>query len=420
MNRKITIAATGCVLADYLYSGIDFSTAAFRKLCSRAPGDGGLVPGGLVFGEEIERFANAPLDEVLRAVGAGRESDAVNLGGPAIVAICSCAQILSDEEASVSFFGASGEDDVGRFTREAVSRCGIKGARYKILRQASPVTYVLSDQSAAAGQGERSFINVIGAGGEFGPEDLDESFFDADILLFGGTAIVPRLHDGLTELLERGKSLDRITVVTTVYDFRSQRENPHARWPMGRSDDSYRSIDLLMVDREEALRLSGCGAPEEALDFFRRRGVGACLITNGAAEVLLFSRGELFAPAELRLPVSAEVCRRLERADGPRDTTGCGDNFAGGVLSGIALQLRRGASPQLDLTTACALGIVNGGLACFYLGGAKVEGSPGERRGAVAELYAAYRRQLSAASLLPVEGLFPEWKADRAPHLEEA
>ena len=46
---EIAIAGTGCSLMDYLFTGVDFSGPAFARYRSREPGDGGLVPGHLVF-----------------------------------------------------------------------------------------------------------------------------------------------------------------------------------------------------------------------------------------------------------------------------------------------------------------------------------------------------------------------------------
>jgi len=54
----IKINGVGCSLLDMIYADIDFQSRAFRRLSSKKPGDGGLIPGGLVFGEDLERFAN--------------------------------------------------------------------------------------------------------------------------------------------------------------------------------------------------------------------------------------------------------------------------------------------------------------------------------------------------------------------------
>jgi len=399
---EITISGTGCALADFLYSAIDFEGPAFSRYRSSSPGDGGLVPGALVFAEQVERFAGCPAEEAVREISGAGRPDVVNLGGPAIVALVACKQLLEGMPVRLRFAGASGDDEAGRFIRETIAKTGIHAEGSKVVPGRSPVTYVLSDSRAAGGHGERTFINRIAASGSFGPEDLPPGFFDADITLFGATALVPRLHEALGELLLRAKARGTLTVVSTVYDFASEHENPGGRWPLGRSDESYRDIDLLVADREEALHLSGTADIDAAADFFRRRGVGACIVTDGPNPVCFFSAGRRFANVRGSLPVSLEVSRRLAAGLRTGDTTGCGDNFVGGVLASIALQLLCGTE-ALDLPTACALGIACGGQACFYLGGTYAEATPGDKLAEVSELYESFRRQ--AHDLFPIERL---------------
>ena len=121
----------------------------------------------------------------------------------------------------------------------------------------TPSTVVLSDPSYDNGHGERMFINSIAAAWEYGPDNLDDDFFNSDIVVFGGTGLVPQIHDNLTSLLKKAKSKGCITIVNTVFDFRNEKANPSKKWPLGESDESYRYIDLLITDQEEAFRLSG-------------------------------------------------------------------------------------------------------------------------------------------------------------------
>ena len=62
------------------------------------------------------------------------------------------------------------------------------------------------------------------------------------------------------------------------------------------------------------------------------------------------------------------------------DTTGCGDNFAGGLLASIIMQLSEGAAAgELDMRTAAAWADASGGFACFCLGGTYLERSKGDK-----------------------------------------
>jgi len=257
----------------------------------------------------------------------------------------------------------------------------------------TPSTIVLSDPSYDGGHGERIFINSIGAAWDYTPEDLDDDFFASDVVVFGGTALVPHIHDHLTGLLRKSKSKGCITIVNTVFDFRNEKANPSGKWPLGESDESYRNIDLLITDMEEALRLSGKTTLEEALRFFREAGTGAVIVTNGSKNIRMFSGGGLFRTVDdHEMPVSAAVSEELRKGHSG-DTTGCGDNFAGGVIASVVSQLQEGAE-TLDLTKAGIWGIVSGGYACFYMGGTYFEDAPAEKRNLLVPYIEQYKKQI--------------------------
>ena len=203
----MTLHGTGCCLIDYLYASVDFSSPAFAAARSRKEGDGGLTPGRLVFAEDFERFIGVPYAEALAALTGGAASDAHNLGGPSVVSLAHAAQLLTGGPSAradgdvVRFFGIRGDDDTGRLIREALDRLPFDETRVAVVDAATPRTDVLSDPRYDGGHGERTFINLIGAEGAFGPEDLEDGFYDADFVALGGTALIPRLHDGLPGIL---------------------------------------------------------------------------------------------------------------------------------------------------------------------------------------------------------------------------
>ncbi len=402
-QRTITIGGAGCSLLDRLYTPVDFQSPGFLRYCSKSKGDGGLFPGKLVFAEELEAFAGRPLPEIILDIAGGAGPASSNLGGPAIVALINAAQLLAGRGIAVRYYGAVGDDESGKLIRSIIERSPVDISRYRTVEGRSPCTYVFSDPSHHGGNGERTFVNDLAAAWKMGPEDLTEEFYANDILLFGATGLVPRLHDALTDLVQRAKARGRITVVSTVYDFRSEKANPHRRWALGASDETFRHTDLLITDREEALRLSGTADLEAACSFFKRRGVSAFVATCGPDPIRFFSDGRLFRRVEGEMETSAVVCERLRAGDRSGDTTGCGDNFVGGVLASLAAGLLRRGPGEIDLPSACALGIVSGGFACFYLGGTYLERTAGEKREAVSALYEAYREQ--AAHSFAIEPL---------------
>jgi sugar/nucleoside kinase (ribokinase family) len=397
---SMRIAGAGCCLMDLLYPGADFSTPAFAAVRSRREGDGGLEPGRLVFAEDAERFAGRPFPETLAAILGGEPvPKAANVGGPSIVALIHASQMLEGEGIAVSYHGATGDDAVGAEIRSKLARMSLDLSRLETRRGRTSTTQVLSDPDWDGGRGERCFVNDIGAAAAYGPADLGGEFFDADIVALGGTALVPRMHEGLPEVLARARSRGAFTFVNTVFDFRAERRDGIGAWPLGGLSagpgpaESYRSCDLLVMDRDEALRLSGERELDRALRFFESSGVGAFAISRGGDPVIAWAGEGRFAPLPpCELPVSARAALERARDRGRGDTTGCGDNFAGGILAALALQMKAAASPRdagrLDLVEALSWGIAGGAFTLGILGGTYYESIPGEKR----ELVASYRR----------------------------
>ena len=392
MPRKI-VSGAGCCLVDMLFNDINFSSTNVKPYLSVKRGDGGLTPGHLVFREEFEKFCGKPFEKVLSEITGGRRHDKINIGGPSIVSLINIAQLIDKDQCEVRFYGRGGNDEPGNFLLNSLKKTPVVLSDYRLIDKPTPSTVVLSDPDFENGHGERMFINSIAAAWDFGPDDLPEEFFRSDIVVFGGTALVPNIHDNLSALLKKAKANGCNTVVNTVYDFRNEKANPAKRWPLGESDESYALTDLLIADQEEAFRLSGKRDTKAALSFFRDKKVASVVITNGSKNITAWSDGRFFTKHEpFELPVSKKVTDELlSYRNG--DTTGCGDNFAGGVIASIVNQLN-GGTHQPDLKESCYRGIVSGGFTCFYLGGTWFEEHPGEKRQKIEPYYAAYRRQI--------------------------
>lgn len=371
----ITIHGAGCALMDYLYRNIDFGSPAVRRLLRRKPGDGGLHIGGLVFAEALERFAGMPIDEVVRSIVGTAPPDRETVGGPSIVSLIHTAQLLP--EATVRYFGAVGADATGAAIRDLIGRTPIDASGLATRDGATPATYVFSDPSFADGHGERMFVNLLGVASHVGPADLGPGFPRADIVQLGGTALVPPLHDELPRLLRDARSAGALTVVNTVFDFRAELDRPGERWPLG-ADGSYPLVDLLLTDAEEARRLSGHDSPREAAAWFLEQGTGAVIVTDGPAPVWYAASGPRFVQRELASrPVFSDFARRHDAATSG-DTTGCGDNFTGGVVAAVASALD--TSSRIDLDRAVRLGIASGAFCLTHLGGTFIESRAGEKR----------------------------------------
>lgn len=392
MSRPIIVSGVGCCLVDRIFNGMDFTSPTFSTYLSKKPSDGGLVPGKLEFEENFEQFAGKRFPEILAELTQGRPADNENIGGPAIVALINTAQ-LTQEKADVRFYGCYGDDAVGQQLLALLGRTPINLVGYtRVPGSETASTSVFSDPNYDEGNGERIFVNTIGASWQLLPESITDEFYQSDICLFGATALVPKIHEALDTLVPKAKEQGALTVVTTVYDTLNERKQLE-RWPLGASDETYRHTDLLITDHEEALRLSGKQTVEEALEFFREKGTGAAIVTHGSKNVLLYADSPLFGHiAPMKMPVSAAVGERL-KSGVKGDTTGCGDNFAGGVVASLVDQKAAGANSSLDLIEACRWGIISGGFTCFCLGGTYYEKQPGEKRAQLEELYEAYLQQ---------------------------
>jgi len=409
--KKPGISGVGCALLDILYPDARLDSDGFTKYRSKQPGDGGLVPGQLEFASALERYAGTSIEKVIHEVCSGGGSSS-NVGGPAIVALIVAAQLLQSERIPVRYFGVRGDDEIGDTIFDIVSKTALDTRGFSRRHGPSPSTRVLSDPSAAGGQGERTFINDLGVAERFQVKDIPAEFFEYQLSFFGGTGLVPRLHEKLGEALYTARGLGNLTVVATVYDFLNESRAPDQLWPLGDGQRDYPLIDLLITDAEEARRLSGEAVPESAIRRFLDWGVGAAIITAGAGPIRFGASDRRengrFAPIPVTsLPASTEVSRRAPEVDpSSRDTTGCGDNFSGGVLASIASQLAtRGPGAggtltgkpkedRLDLRSAVIEGIAAGAAAWFQLGGTRIESYPGETRARVAEFSAAYRAQI--------------------------
>jgi sugar/nucleoside kinase (ribokinase family) len=278
-----------------------------------------------------------------------------------------------------------------------VAQTPLKTGLYKTGNHYTPFTDVLSDPKYDEGNGERIFINNIGAAWDMNPSDLKDSFFRSDLIVFGGTALVPNIHNALDHLLERAKVYHAITIVNTVFDFLSEKHDPVNPWKLGSSEKTYRSIDLLITDREESLRLSGTSTVEAAMKFFKKAGVGSLIITHGSNDIHFFADNALFGLIpKSKLPVSAKVRSQLKEIHEPAgDTTGCGDNFAGGVIASIAVQLLKKQGPHIDFKRAISLGVASGGYTCFYNGGTYFEDHPGSKAQLIEPYYQEYLKQIN-------------------------
>ncbi len=391
--RPVRISGLGCTLLDFVYNGVDFSGKEFNKYRSRELGDGGLTPGHLVFLEDLEKFAGKDFEAINKDITGDRKPDTFNIGGPAVVSIIHAAQMLG-KDAEIRFVASLGRDWIEKKILSILADTPVDAGEFLTRDLRTPFTNVFSDPSYNEGRGERTFINNIGAAACLQPEDLPEGFLKADILVLGGTALVPGIHDRLDDILNTAGP-DTYKLINTVFDFRNERRSPGKPWPIGKNHGSFPLIDLMIMDREEALKISGQNDIDAAIRYFVESPLKSFIITNGTESVVIYSEPQgLVIPHSM--PVSKAIFSKVVSGETDGDTTGAGDNFVGGVIYSIASQMADGKALP-DLIEASKWGIVSGGYACFYMGGTFIEKYEGEKLEKIRYYYDLFTKQLENA-----------------------
>jgi len=389
-KERIIVSVTGCGLGDFLYKNVNFLSPAFHKYKSLETGDGGLTPGKLVFTEELEKFSKKSFRKILDEITGSKQYDTFNIGGPALVSFIAASQLLYNHKVEMQYYGVLGNDEKGSAMMKLLNQLSLNMEHYEVFEGDTPYTDVLSDPNFNNGRGERTFINNIGCAAQFSSDCLDGNFWKADMIVFGGTALVPHIHAELTNLLVKAKTLGAMTVVNTVYDFPNEKRNPDKPWPLGDTMQSLPLIDLLIMDYEESKHISGSLNLPQVIDFFKVNGSNAFIITRGSEPSYIFSSGFVFASVDTQLEICSWIADDfIQNPHLKGDTTGCGDNFAGGVIASIITQIIDNNQP-LSLLTAAQWGTVSGGLACYHVGGTYFEEYPGQKQELTAKMMQKY------------------------------
>jgi fructokinase len=271
-------------------------------------------------------------------------------GAPANVAVALCRLGVP-----AAFLGKVGDDPFGRFLEQTFSSAGVD-TRYMRFDAAARTGLAFVSLQA---NGERDFVFYRNPSADmlYAPSEIpDAAFTDCRVYHLGSiTLIQAPSRDATLDALQRARAQG----AWISYD-------PNLRpplWPdLGTARttilESLPLADLVKVSEEEAEFLFGPGTPAVQAQRLLALGPQLVAITQGAGGSVLAGAGTV-----------AEVPAFAVEAV---DTTGAGDGFAGGLISGL---LERGLSPAqaaalpaAELAELARLGNAVGALACLQKG----------------------------------------------------
>lgn len=212
----------------------------------------------------------------------------------------------------VGFVGKIGEDPFGDFLLDVIDQAGIDRAGLRRTREAPTCSVLVLINSA----GDRTFFYHGGANDLFCIEDVDSSFVErTKIVHVGGTYLLPMFDGGgAAHLLAAARSKGKLTSMDVTWDV-------SGRW-LETIEPCLAHLDFFMPSSKEAERITGKNSPPEMAGFFQDLGVKNVVIKLGKAGCYVKAWGEA------GFLVDAFKTRVV-------DTTGAGDSFVAGFLTGV-------------------------------------------------------------------------------------
>ncbi len=220
---------------------------------------------------------------------------------------------LSKIGVKTSIIGNVGEDGFGEFLKNRMFESGVdtKGLKVKKGVNTSASVVMVSQSS------ERSFFHCIGSNAELKYEDVDFDIIKKSRVLFvAGTNLMPGFDgEPCGRILKKAQEMGVYTALDTAWD-------ATGRW-MEIIRPCLPCLDLFIPSYDEAKMISGKSDPEDIADIFIQMGVKLAVIKMGKEGCFIkSSQGEKHV-----IPTYTRIR--------PVDTTGAGDSFAAGFITGI-------------------------------------------------------------------------------------
>ena len=211
--------------------------------------------------------------------------------------------------------GKIGDDSFGTFLKNALIDYQVNVDGIVVDKEVqTSASIVLSATS-----GERSFLHCVGANGTYGLDDVNwDVIADSKIVFVAGTMLMDSFDgEPCAQVLKRAKEMGKITVLDTAWDSKG-------RW-MKVLAPCLPYVDVFLPSIDEAKALSGKEELDDIADFFFDHGVKQVAIKNG-------KHGCYLRESKQATPVLLETYKSAPVVD----TTGAGDSFCAGFITGLA------------------------------------------------------------------------------------
>ncbi len=213
---------------------------------------------------------------------------------------------------SVGFCGAVGADQLGDYLSGVISSAGIDSRCLRRKAGAATCACLVLINSA----GDRTFFYYGGTNDTFSPEDVDLSVMaEAGVVHVGGTFLLPRFDGGgAAGILLAARQRGRLTSMDVTWD-------TTGRW-LSVIEPCLPHLSFFLPSVKEAERMTGRSTPEEMASFLQDRGAATAVIKLGERGCYVKPPG---IPGFFVNAFNTEVV----------DTTGAGDSFVAGFLTGL-------------------------------------------------------------------------------------
>jgi sugar/nucleoside kinase (ribokinase family) len=259
-----------------------------------------------------------------------RRVDGIDIrnGGDCLNVALALARLGND----VAFAGLAGVDQLGDYLAGVIAKAGIDGRGLRRTDRATTCACLVLINA----RGERTFLYHGGTNDLFCRDDVDDRLLEeCSFVHVGGTYLLPRFDgEGAAALLARTREGGRRTSMDVTWD-------TTGRW-LSVIAPCLPHLDFFLPSEREAQRITGRGAPEDMAAFLLDRGVGTAVIKLGERGCYVRASGGTGA---LVKAFPAKVV----------DTTGAGDSFVAGFLTGV---LKGWALPACA-TFGCAVAAIN-------------------------------------------------------------